>query len=263
MIASGLRKLGARVEALSTRTRVMVLLALMSALILAWDLFAVQPLNLRRAQLQRQVQMLQDNLSALHVKTRAHLAARGLDPDEGRRQKLKGLMRRADGTRGELMQLMAGLVPPREVPRVLEHMLARHSGLKLLKLEGLGPEPVSVKTPRAQDEGQVSVSVPPAAEGEKQSAIASLIGGGGQSSPPAARHAQASAPVSDAQLYRHGMTVIFEGGYLAALSYLSALENASWKLFWDAVEVEVKDYPVTRVSITVFSLSTDEAWIGV
>ena len=246
-------------------------------------------------------------MNALQAETQVYLAAHEQDPDADRREELQGLQRRADGTRGELMQLMAGLVPPREVPRVLEHMLNRHSGLKLLKLEGLGPQPMSVgrSGSTAQEQGAAIASGVADGEGptrlalldaatQKGAALPSAVAGAVQPSAPASRttpprpdttsaaasveggrkaaafaSAAAGEPglvlpsVPGVELYRHGMTVTFEGGYLAALRYLSALENASWKLFWDAVEVEVQEYPVTRVSITVFSLSTDEAWIGV
>lgn len=222
-----------RVEAMNLRTRAIALLTTLSALVFMWDLLANQPLDLRRQQLQDKAALLKDDLQTLNAETQRYLAAHKLDPDASRRDELRQLRRRANGSRTELAELMAGLVPPHEVPRVLEHMLHRHNGLSLIRLEGLGPEPVTLSD--AQD-----------AAGVKGSAKAG-----------------AAPDDTPARLFSHGMRVTFEGGYLAALAYLSALENSAWKLFWEAVEVEVKEHPRSQVSITVFSLSTDEAWIGV
>lgn len=112
-------------------------------------------------------------------------------------------------------------------------MLGREAGLTLVRLEGLGPKPV----------------IDPFSSGDVGTALAPADGSG------------ASEP--GLRLFKHGMKITFEGRYLEALRYLAALEGSPWKLFWDAVELEVIEHPTALVSITVFSLSTDDAWIGV
>lgn len=65
------------------------------------------------------------------------------------------------------------------------------------------------------------------------------------------------------QLYRHGFAIEFEGGYLATLRYLDALDRLPWRFHWDRLEYEVKDYPRSRVRLELHTLSLSEGWIGV
>ncbi len=64
-------------------------------------------------------------------------------------------------------------------------------------------------------------------------------------------------------IFRHGLRLRLEGDYLAALDYLRALEALPWALKWDAVEVEMQQYPRALITITVYTLSLEEDWLGV
>lgn len=63
-------------------------------------------------------------------------------------------------------------------------------------------------------------------------------------------------------LYKHGLVIEFDGGYLATLRYLKALETLPWRLFWDSVDLRVQKFPQTHITITVHTLSLKEGWIG-
>ncbi len=65
-----------------------------------------------------------------------------------------------------------------------------------------------------------------------------------------------------AQVYKHGMHVEVKGGYLDALRYLRSLEALPWKVFWGKVTLRTEKYPDSRVSLVIYTLSTNEAWIG-
>lgn len=79
---------------------------------------------------------------------------------------------------------------------------------------------------------------------------------------PIAAGAAATASAGPA-LYRHGLVIEFDGGYLATLRYLKALEALPWRLFWDSVELRVQKFPQAHITITVHTLSLKEGWIGV
>ncbi len=64
-------------------------------------------------------------------------------------------------------------------------------------------------------------------------------------------------------IYKHAMTLQFEGDYLSALSYIQAVEQLGWRIFWDSVHIDGSDYPRTRISVSLYTLSLDEGWIGV
>ena len=41
-----------------------------------------------------------------------------------------------------------------------------------------------------------------------------------------------------------------------------AVEALPWRLYWQAVDIEVLDYPRNRIRIEVSTLSLNEEWIG-
>ena len=43
----------------------------------------------------------------------------------------------------------------------------------------------------------------------------------------------------------------------------STSEELRWQLLWDRLAYRVTDYPHASVELVVYSLSTDEEWIGV
>jgi MSHA biogenesis protein MshJ len=66
-----------------------------------------------------------------------------------------------------------------------------------------------------------------------------------------------------ARVYKHGLVLELQGDYLATLEYLESLEALPWNLLWDSLEYRVDEYPYARVKLVVYSLSTQEGWIGV
>jgi MSHA biogenesis protein MshJ len=72
------------------------------------------------------------------------------------------------------------------------------------------------------------------------------------------------ASTNDApKLYRHSLVLVLEGGYLDCLAYLESAERLSWQLYWGSLEIETKEYPLSRITIELHSLSLEPEWIGV
>tara|TARA_R110000751_G_C13795394_1_gene483416 strand:- start:46329 stop:46886 length:558 start_codon:yes stop_codon:yes gene_type:complete len=66
-----------------------------------------------------------------------------------------------------------------------------------------------------------------------------------------------------AGLYRHGVTLIFEGQYFDIQQYLEELESLPWKFYWKKFDYLVGDYPTASVELEIYTLSTNKAFIGV
>jgi MSHA biogenesis protein MshJ len=66
-----------------------------------------------------------------------------------------------------------------------------------------------------------------------------------------------------AGLYRHGVTLVFEGNYFDIQQYLEKLESLPWQFYWKKFDYLVGDYPVARVELEIYTLSTNKAFIGV
>jgi MSHA biogenesis protein MshJ len=66
-----------------------------------------------------------------------------------------------------------------------------------------------------------------------------------------------------AGLYRHGVSLIFEGSYFDIQQYLERLEALPWQFYWEKFDYLVGDYPTASVELEIYTLSTNKAFIGV
>ncbi|MGL4317259.1 MAG: type II secretion system protein GspM [Pseudomonas sp.] len=120
------------------------------------------------------------------------------------------------------------LVTPEKMREVLDDLLHKQAGLRLVGLESFS-EPVQLP------------AVPAAtASGEKV----------------------AAAPVV---LYRHGLVLKLEGGYFDLLGYLQAIQNSPWKLNWDSLDYQVGEAGPgkAQISLKLYTLSSKAGWVGV
>jgi MSHA biogenesis protein MshJ len=79
---------------------------------------------------------------------------------------------------------------------------------------------------------------------------------------PAPGATKAAAPSNPADLlYRHGVEVAVRGNYLDLVNYMSALESMPTQLFWGKAQLEVEEYPSSRLTLTLYTLSLDPKWM--
>lgn len=73
-------------------------------------------------------------------------------------------------------------------------------------------------------------------------------------------------PVKDlpeVNLYRHGVMLTLEGNYFDIQRYLQKIEALSWQFYWKKFDYKVSTYPMAVVEIQLYTLSTNQAFIGV
>ena len=70
--------------------------------------------------------------------------------------------------------------------------------------------------------------------------------------------ASASAPV-----YRHGMRIELRGQYVEIVRYLRALEALPSKVFWGEVQFQSETYPLSRLTLVIYTISLNQSWMGV
>lgn len=83
--------------------------------------------------------------------------------------------------------------------------------------------------------------------------------------PPVAvsSNAEAKTPVAGAslKLYKHGVRLRLAGSYGDLLGYLNDLEQSSQRVLWGDMRLEVGVYPKVEMTLTVYTLSLDQAWL--
>lgn len=240
---SATAKLAARIDALELRERALLFVALLGVLAVLWQVLLFTPLDSARERLELRVGELHAEITNLERETASLVRTRSQDPDVAAREHLARLRAERERLDGALQEVTAHLVPPERMAGLLEEVLTRETRLKLVRLEGLGAAPVLDAARRA-----AGADAAPAAARQR---------------PVAAQQAAPAAPGPAVALYRHGLRIDFEGGYLETLDYLRALEALDQQFLWDSVEFRVEAYPRATVSIILHSLSLDDDWIGV
>jgi MSHA biogenesis protein MshJ len=141
---------------------------------------------------------------------------------------------------GSLRDMQKGLVPPDKVSIVLEDILRKNGKLRLVSLKTL---PVAGLTEQADAENKTAV---------EKLASAAL-------SETTAK--PMTKPVAES-IYKHGVEITVEGGYLDIINYLTALESMPWQLFWGSASLRVEEHPKTTLTLTLFTLSLDKKWLN-
>jgi MSHA biogenesis protein MshJ len=56
--------------------------------------------------------------------------------------------------------------------------------------------------------------------------------------------------------------IVVQGGYMDMMNYMAALEAMPWQLFWGRAKLSVDEYPNATLTLTLFTLSLDKAWLN-
>jgi MSHA biogenesis protein MshJ len=231
-IRSKWRGWSARFAALQRREKQMVIGAALFAILFGGYTFWIEPAQMQSTRLQKTLEQQRAELAQLQTQ----LAAMKLsaDPDAGNRALLAQLEQELVATERDIRGFDRVLVPPSQAPALLQSLLARHRGLSLVSLTTLAPQPLVA--PAAPKRGEAAQ---PGADGAE---AAALPGG---------------------NIYKHGIEIKLAGGYHDLLAYVGELEGGKQKLLWGAMKLAVQKYPVSELTLTVYTLSLESAWLVV
>lgn len=232
--------LAKRIDGMTLRERgvifaasAIVLFSLFNSLV--WDRQAA-----KQKRLQAQIQENQQKAAEVQTQILQKAYAIKHDPDAQEKARLKELEQRIEQTRDDLSRLQMSLVSPDKMPDLLEGILKRQGGLKLVSMKSLPPELLNQSQ---QDETQ------PAAQ--KLTAAIPIPG----------TPAKPAAPARGV-IYKHGVELVVQGGYTELMGYLVALEGVKWQLFWGRAKLNSTAYPAASLTLTLYTLSTDEKWLN-
>ncbi|WP_260291474.1 type II secretion system protein GspM [Sedimenticola hydrogenitrophicus] len=226
------RRLPERFDTLSGRERVMILVLVVAALVGGWFNLLWYPQSMQQRQIGDNIDALDAQIKQLDVQLAGLVKRAEQDPNEKIRQELEQLKRFIAEMEGQIKGTTAALIEPREMAQLLERMLLSNESLQLVRLGTLKTE--ALMGGKRADSGQENAPV-----------------------------FDDPARVAEKNVYRHTFIIEFEGGYLAVLKYLKALEALPGRFFWDGIELKVTDYPSARVKLQLHTLSLSEGWIGV
>ncbi len=211
------------IDARAPRERLLLAVSLLAVLTTLWYLLLIEPLVMRKRALEVQIGPAVATVAALDQQAVAIVAGAAQDPDAENRQQ-KVLLEEELGRLDERLATLTGeFISPQQMVVMLEEMLKRRRQLSLTRLENLPSEPLLETT---------------------------------------ADDSPAEAP-QQRNLYRHPLRIELSGSYLEALAYLQALEQLPRKIYWQDLALSVEEYPRAKITVTVYTLSLKEDWIGV
>jgi len=224
-----MRKVMDRVDELSLRERGIIFLAVLAVMYVTATQLVIYPLAAQRARLEQELRQKHSETQSAERQIQVILTGESLEADAAKRARLESLREQLKSIDTDLGKNTSGLVTPKEMARLVEQFLAAKRGLDVVRVESLPPEVLIGESLKAAVTGA-------SAQG------ASLDSGG--------------------LVYKHGLRMEFRGPYLDMLTYLNGLEALPWKVFWGNVSLQADTYPISRLTVVIYTLSTREAWIG-
>jgi MSHA biogenesis protein MshJ len=220
-----------RFAALQPREKYLIIGAVLFALLVGGHTVWIEPAQLQKARLSKTIVQQQDEQAALQTQLMA-LVKQDIDPDSANRALLAQVQQALVDADRDIHGFDGVLVPPRQAPVLLQSLLGRHRGLTLVSLATLPPQPL--------------VAVPD----EKKSPDAK----------PA--EVQRTPETAGSKLFKHGIEIKIAGSYNDLLAYVHALETGPQKLLWGGMNLS-SQYPVSELTLTVYTLSLESIWLTV
>ena len=227
-LRSELRKVEDRIDEFGIRERALIFISVMLVLYMAATNLVFAPLFNEQDRLEKEINVKREAVNQLNVQIADLTSVSSKDPDADNKAKLAMLKEEFRRQNAALSEMTAGLVSPREMANLVEEILVKNRRLKLVQVKSLPPKPLL-----ESDTGQKTTK------------------------------ATASSAKTEGILYKRGMEIILEGRYLDILQYLETLEGLSWKVFWGQASLKVDEYPTSRFSLVIYTLTLDKSWIGV
>ena len=220
--------LNAKIEALALRERVLIFCAMAFLLITLVNMVFLEPLLAEQKKLSAQVVQQQEKMKEIQTQIATLLQAKKSNEDSPQRVRLTQLKNQIMEGDTYLQSRRDRLVPPEKMAGLLEQVLAKNGQLQLVNLQSL---PVS-----------------PLIEHANKGADAS---------------AAQSTGVAESQVFKHGVQITVRGSYLDLLQYLTALEQLPVQMFWGMAKMNVEQYPVAELTLTLYTLSLDKIWLQI
>lgn len=225
-----IKKFAAKIDARSERERVFIFATCLAVMLLIALNGVWAPMQKKIKQLSQKHQQnlisLQTNQSELELLKAGKLA----DVDYEVKHQIAEQKKQMLSLRAEVAKFEERLVPAEKMNDLLEQVLSRNKNLRIISMKSLPVENV------------LSVQEQAAAHAASASAV---------------EHASRS----EIGLFKHEVELIFEGNYLDMLSYLKSLEAMPQRLYWGSIHLRVVEYPQSRLSLRVFTVSQERKWL--
>ena len=220
-------KLFAQFLAITQREQLLILLSGVVVIGMVGYLLFIEPMNEAVTRDEQNIASVRNQVRSVEAQIEVSEYAFNNDPNEQLVASLDKLKQRSLDLDTNLQQETVNLVPPKQMPLLLEKVLAESQGVTLISMQSIPPTPV------------LNIG---AKDSDTEIIANELV---------------------DINLYRHGVLLSLKGSYFDIQRYLTRIENLRWQFYWKRFNYVVTGYPDASVEVELYTLSTSKAFIGV
>lgn len=217
------RKIADLIDALALRERAMVFVMMVVIVITPINMFLLDPLRAKQKTLLKERTSRQQEIDALQSQLLGVASKEQVDPDAENRKRLRELKLKIEELEAPVETAQQSLVSPEKRAFLLGELLAQNPRLRLVSMKTMPATTALENQADPTKKGSVSTSL----------------------------------------VYRHGVQMVVEGNYHDLLQYLVTLEKLPWRMVWGAAELKVNEYPKIVLSLTLYTLSLEKAWLSI
>lgn len=220
-------------DALSMRERLMVAAAAFAATFFLVDALLLGSWSRQNAGLKATLAEQRAGFEQVAAQLKELQARVSGHPDEQARARVREIEQKIAAIDASLQAASKQLVQPERMAILLEDLLKRNRRLQLVKMATLPAEELL---------------------GREQA--------GGV--PPASERAPGAAGQSGSQnIFKHGVELTLRGNYFDMLDYLAQIEALPWQMYWGRLKLEAREYNRPVLTLTLYTLSLDKAWLTI
>jgi MSHA biogenesis protein MshJ len=236
------QRIASKIDALSLRERAIVFAMAALILMVLVNTALLEPRFAKQKQLSQRIKQDQSVMAGLQTQIQEAMVANETDPDKADKLRLQKAKDQTEQMLVALRDMEKAMVSPDKMSALLEDILKRNHALRLVSLKTLAASPLG-------EQVQTEEKLIDHARTSNKSPAQSTVKGGLEG--PAAN------PV-----YKHGVEIVVQGGYLDLMNYLAQLEAMPWQLLWAKAKLETNDYPQSTLTLTLYTLSLDKKWLN-
>ncbi len=232
-------------NALKPRERNLVVVAVLALAGFVPYSLAIEPQLRESRRLSAQIETQGKLLASIRSDVAA-LAASNVDPDSANRERVAQLTRQLRTLDEGMRATQKGLVPADQMAKMLESLLDRNRGLRIVALRTLPPAPLLDRPAAAPGQSDATTNSAPPSAGTPA---------------PGAKAAQGQG--TGAGIYRHGVELVLQGGYAELSAYLEQIERLPTQVFWSKAVLDAEAYPRVTLTLSIFTIGLEAAWLSV
>lgn len=225
--------------ALSKRERWMIFGAGLFAVVGLMDTFLLEPQRAALASTQQEILKIQNDTATLteQMTTIASEAAPKPESNAFKRD-IDAVNAKIASQSSDLVKISAYMVPPQEMVLLLKKLLQKHTDVQVIEMQSLPVVDFIEKQRKLIQEQKAP--------------------GGNNPQDTSAEDIWKNVP----HVYQHAVKVRLKGKYFSLMDYAQSLKAIGQRVAWENAELKA-DYPESELTVQVYTLSGENAWLGI